>query len=56
MYPSEIQGVVWRLRDKLSLQDLAEMFLTRGFQFTHEAIRDWEVQFTSLTTERLWGS
>ncbi len=34
--------VVWRLRYKLSLRDLAEMFLTRGFALTHEAVRDWE--------------
>ena len=34
--------VVWRLRYKLSLRDLAEMFLTRGFAFTHETVRDWE--------------
>jgi putative transposase len=30
------------LRYKLSLRNLAEMFLLRGFQFTHEAVRDWE--------------
>lgn len=29
--------VLWRLRCKLSLRDLAEMFLARGFEFTHEA-------------------
>ena len=28
--------VLWRLRYKLSLHDLAEMFLVRGFVFTHE--------------------
>src|SRR5262249_20998212 len=27
--------------------------LTRGFQCTHEAIRDWEARFTPLITERL---
>ena len=32
--------VLWRLRYKLSLRDLAEMFLERGFEFTHEAVRD----------------
>ena len=30
------------LRYKLSLRNLAEMFLLRGFEFTHEAVRDWE--------------
>ncbi len=31
--------VMWRLRYTLSLRDLAEMFLERGFEFTHEAVR-----------------
>ena len=30
--------VLWRLRYKLSLRDLAEMFLTRGFTFTHVSL------------------
>jgi len=45
--------VLWRLRYKLSLRDLAEMFLVRGFEFTHEAVRDWEVRFAPLITEQL---
>jgi len=45
--------VLWRLRYKLSLRDLAEMFLTRGFTFTHEAVREWEKRFAPLLTERL---
>ena len=45
--------VLWRLRYKLSLRDLAEMFLTRGFSFTHEAVREWEVRFAPLLTARL---
>jgi hypothetical protein len=36
--------VFWRYRYKLSLCDLAEMFLQRGIQFTHEAVRDWETR------------
>ena len=40
--------VLWRLRYKLSLRDLAEMFLERGFEFTHEAARDWETRFAPL--------
>ncbi len=32
--------VLWRLRDKLSLRDLSEMALTRGFSFTHETVRE----------------
>ena len=45
--------IVWRVRYKLSLRDLAEMFLIRGFTFTHEAVRDWEARFTPLMAERL---
>jgi putative transposase len=36
--------VFWRYRYKLSLCDLAEMFLQRGIQFTHEAVRDRETK------------
>ncbi len=45
--------VLWRLRYKLSLRDLAEMFLVRGFEFTHEAVRDWEERFAPLISEQL---
>lgn len=45
--------VLWRLRYKLSLRDLAEMFLERGFEFTHEAVRDWEAGFAPLLTQQL---
>ena len=45
--------VLWRLRYKLSLRDLSEMFLVRGFEFTHEAVRDWEARFAPLLTEQL---
>jgi putative transposase len=45
--------VLWKLRYKLSLRDLAEMFLVRGFEFTHEAVRDWEARFAPLITEQL---
>src|SRR5918997_2259758 len=45
--------VLWRLRYKLSLRDLAEMFLTRGFCFTHETVRDWEARFAPLLTAHL---
>ncbi len=41
-YPTDLVLLVvfWRLRSTLSLRDLAEMFLQRGFVFTHEAVRD----------------
>src|SRR5919199_1617813 len=45
--------VLWRLRYKLSLRDLAEMFLERGFEFTHEAVRDGEARFAPLVTAQL---
>ena len=54
-YPTDIVllVVLWRLRYKLSLRDLAEMFLERGFVFTHEAVREWEERFAPLLTDRL---
>ena len=45
--------VLWRLRYKLSLRDVAEMFLERGFVFTHETVRDWEKRFAPLTADQL---
>ena len=38
---------------KLSLRDLAEMFLIRGIVFTHEAVRDWEARLSPLLTDAL---
>jgi len=29
------------------------MFLVRGFEFTHEAVRDWEARFAPLITQQL---
>ena len=45
--------VLWRVRYKLSLRDLAEVFLERGFEFTHEAVRDWEACFAPLVADKL---
>jgi putative transposase len=45
--------VLSRPRYKLSLRDLAEMFLARGFEFTHETVRAWEARFAPLITEQL---
>jgi putative transposase len=44
-YPSDVIALVvlWRLRHKLSLRDLAEMFLIRGFIFTYEMLCGWTV-------------
>ena len=54
-YPTDVVllVVLWRLRYKLSLRDLAEMFLPRGFAFTHEAVREWEARFAPLLADRL---
>jgi putative transposase len=45
--------VLWRLRDTLSLRDVAEMFLTRGCCFTHETVRAWEARCAPLLTAPL---
>jgi hypothetical protein len=47
--------VLWRLRYKLSLRDVAEMFLERGWTFTHETVRDWEARFAPLLADQLRG-
>src|SRR5260370_28882546 len=54
-FPTDVVllAVLWRLRYQRSLRDVAEMFLARGFPFTHEAIRDWEARFAPLITDRL---
>src|SRR3954471_17932746 len=50
--PTDIVFLFWRLRYKLSLRDLAEMFLIRGLVFTHEAVRDWEAKLAPLLAVR----
>ena len=45
--------VLWRVLYKLSLRDLTEMFLVRGYEFTHETVRDWEARFAPLLTAQL---
>jgi putative transposase len=54
-YPSDVIALVvlWRLRYKLSLRDLPEMFLIRGIVFSHEAVRDWEAKLTPGLAEGL---
>ncbi len=37
----------------LSFRDVAEYFLYRGFEFTHETVRDWEEHFLPLFTEQI---
>jgi putative transposase len=54
-YPSDVIALVvlWRLRYKLSLRDLAEMFLIRGIVFSYEAVRDWEAKLIPALAETL---
>src|SRR5438270_1361485 len=54
-YPSDVIAllVLWRLRYKLSLRDLPEMFLVRGMMFSHEAVREWEAKLTPALAEDL---
>ncbi len=44
-HPTDIVliAVLWRLRYKLSLRDVAELLLVRGFAVTHETVRTWEL-------------
>src|SRR3954468_9381762 len=47
-YPSDVIALVvlWRLRYKLALRDLPEMFAARGLVFSHEAVREWEAKLS----------
>ena len=46
-------AVIWRIRYKLSLRDVAEMFLVRGYEFTHVTIRNWEARFAPVLSQHL---
>jgi putative transposase len=54
-YPTDVISLVvlWCFRYKLSLRELAEMFLQRGVVFTHEAVRDWDTNLTPYLTDAL---
>ena len=54
-YPSDVIALVvlWRLRYKLSLRDLPEMFAIRGIVFSYEAVRAWEAKLTPTLAEAL---
>ncbi len=56
-YPSDVIALVvlWRLRYRLTLRDLAEMFLHRGIIFSHEAVRGWESKLAPILTHELQG-
>jgi transposase-like protein len=53
--PTDIvfQVLLCLLRYKLSFRDIAEFFLLRGFEFTHETVRDWEERFAPVFSEQL---
>src|SRR4051794_21858916 len=46
-FPTDIvfQVLFCRFRYKLSLRNLAELFLLRGFEFTYQAVQEWEARF-----------
>ena len=52
-YPSDLIALVvlWRLRYKLSLRDLPEMFAVRGIVFSYETVRAWEARLTPALAE-----
>ena len=54
-FPNDIvlMTVLWRLRYKLGLRDVAELLLQRGFEVSSETIRVWEFRFAPLVSEKL---
>ena len=54
-YPLDVACVVvlWRVRYKPSLRNLAEMCLVWGVVFSHEAVREWETKLAPLLSEPL---
>jgi len=54
-YPSDVIALVvlWRLRYRLTLRDLAEMALVRGITLSHEAVRGWEAKLAPMLADEL---
>src|SRR3954464_359233 len=54
-YPTDVIALVvlWRLRYRLTLRDLAEIFLLRGIVFSYEAVREWEAKLAPLLADEL---
>jgi transposase-like protein len=54
-YPSDVIALVvlWRLRYRLTLRDLSEMFLQRGIVFSYEAVREWEAKLAPVLADEL---
>src|SRR5262245_53163336 len=52
--PQSVESPSWTLAYlQKSLRNIAEIFLLRGFEFTHEAVREWEERFAPLLTEHI---
>jgi putative transposase len=53
--PTDIvfQVVLFRLLFKLSLRDLMQMFLIRGYELSHETVRDGEARFAPLLADQV---
>ena len=53
--PSDIIAFVvfCRLRYRLTLRDLSEIMLLRGFVVSHECVRQWEAKLLSVMGEAL---
>src|SRR3954447_10988654 len=53
--PTDIvfQVVLFRLLFKLSWRDLVQMFLIRGYELSHETVRDWEARFAPLLADQV---
>ena len=54
-YTSDVIALVvlWRLRYRPTLRDLAEKALVRGLVFSHEAVRTWESKLAPMLAEGL---
>ena len=54
-FPTDIvfQVLFCRFHYKLSFRNVAELLLLRGFEFTHQAVQEWEARFACLLTEQL---
>ena len=45
--------MLWRLRYKVGFREVAEWLLERGYEVTHETVRDWEARFAPLLSGQL---
>jgi hypothetical protein len=54
-YPFDVIAllVLWRVRYKLALRDLPEMFARRGAVFSYVAVRDWETKLVGSDLQLL---